>query len=68
MSNTGDFRVPITQAYKLYHTLKDNNVETKFIAYPIPGHSPNDPIRARDVQRRWIEWVQQHFDAKPSSQ
>ena len=68
MSNTGDFRVPITQAYKLYHTLKDNNVETKFIAYPIPGHSPNDPIRARDVQRRWMEWVQQHFDAKPSSQ
>lgn len=67
MSNTGDFRVPITQAYKLYHALKDNNVETKFIAYPIPGHNAADPIRARDVQRRWIEWVEQHFNVRPAS-
>lgn len=54
--------------FKLYHALKDNGVETKFVAYPIPGHSAADPLRQRDVQRRWIEWVEQHFNAKASSQ
>jgi dipeptidyl aminopeptidase/acylaminoacyl peptidase len=67
MSDTGDFRVPMTQALKLYHALKDNGVETKFIAYPVPGHSPKDPIRQRDVQRRWIEWIEQHFAGRPNS-
>ena len=66
MSNTRDFRVPPTQAYKLYHALKDNGVETKFVAYPIPGHNAADPVRQRDVQRRWIEWIDQHFAGRSS--
>jgi dipeptidyl aminopeptidase/acylaminoacyl peptidase len=49
--------VTTTQAYKLYHALKDNNVPVKFIAYPVPGHSPADPIRSRDVFRRWTAWL-----------
>ena len=61
MHNTGDFRVPVSQGFKLYHALKDNGVETKFVAYPIPGHNAADPVRQRDVQRRWIEWIEQHF-------
>lgn len=65
MQNTSDFRVTVTQGYKLYHALKDNSVETKFIAYPIPGHNAGDPVRQRDVQRRWIEWLEQHFGEKP---
>jgi hypothetical protein len=24
---------------------------------PIGGHSPADPVRIRDVYRRWIEWL-----------
>ena len=61
MSNTGDFRVTITQSYKLYHALKDNGVEVKFVAYPVSGHFPGDPIRTEDVFRRWIDWIDQHF-------
>jgi dipeptidyl aminopeptidase/acylaminoacyl peptidase len=53
--------VPITQAFKLFHALKDNDVETKFIAYPIGGHNASDPVRQRDVQRRWMEWLEEHF-------
>jgi dipeptidyl aminopeptidase/acylaminoacyl peptidase len=64
MSNTGDYRVPISQAYKLYHALKDNGIETKFIGYPMPGHNATDPVRQRDVQRRWMEWVAQHFSSE----
>ena len=54
----GDYGVPITQAYKLYHALKDNGVTVKFVAYPVMGSRPADPIRARDVWRRWTAWVE----------
>jgi dipeptidyl aminopeptidase/acylaminoacyl peptidase len=57
LCDVGDYRVPIPQAYKLYHALRDNNVPVKFIAYPVGGHSPADPIRARDVWRRWTAWL-----------
>jgi dipeptidyl aminopeptidase/acylaminoacyl peptidase len=63
LSDVGDYRVPTTQAYKLYHALKDNGVAVKFIAYPVTGHSPTDPIRARDVWRRWVEWLGPYLNA-----
>jgi len=61
LANVDDERVPVTQSYKLYHALKDNNVEVRFIVYPVPGHWPGDPVHARDVRRRWVEWIEQHF-------
>jgi len=61
ISDTGDTRVPATQSFEMYHALKDNGVETKFIAYPVGGHFPGDPIRSIDVYRRWIDWIEQHF-------
>lgn len=57
MADVGDWRVTIPQAYKLYRALSDNKVDVKFVAYPVPGHSPADPIRARDVWRRWVDWL-----------
>lgn len=56
-----DDRVPVTQGYSLFHALRDNGVETRFIVYPIAGHSPADPVRQRDVSRRWLEWIESHF-------
>jgi dipeptidyl aminopeptidase/acylaminoacyl peptidase len=61
LSDTGDTRVPIANSYELFRTLKDRGVTTRFFAYPIPGHSPNDPIRARDVRRRWLEWLVEYL-------
>jgi dipeptidyl aminopeptidase/acylaminoacyl peptidase len=63
LSNTGDERVTISQSYKLYHALKDNKVAVKFIAYPIPGHFPADPVHQLDLRRRWVEWIADHFEA-----
>ena len=62
LSNRGDERVTVSQSYKLYHALKDNGVEVEFIVYPIPGHFPADPVHQRDVRRRWIEWIAEHFE------
>ncbi len=61
LSDTGDYRVPITQSYELYHALKDNGVPAKFFAYPVIGHSPSDPVRQRDVDRRWIGWLKEYL-------
>jgi dipeptidyl aminopeptidase/acylaminoacyl peptidase len=57
LQDVGDYRVTITQGYELYHALKDRGIETEFYAYPVGGHFPNDPVRVRDVYRRWIEWL-----------
>jgi len=64
LSNTGDARVPVTQSYLLYHALKDSGVPVEFIAYPVHGHSPSDPIRQADVYRRWIEWIEKYTPAQ----
>lgn len=61
MHDTGDARVTVTQGYALYHALKDNGVPVKFVAYPVPGHFPGDPVRAMDVNRRWVEWMDQYL-------
>ena len=61
MSNTGDARVAVTGSYTLYRALRDNNVSVQFIGYPGPGHSPADPVRQRDVNRRWIDWLASHL-------
>ncbi len=62
LHNTGDQRVPVTESFILYHTLRDNGVKTKFIAYPLSGHGSSDPVHLRDVNRRWAEWIQEHFE------
>jgi dipeptidyl aminopeptidase/acylaminoacyl peptidase len=67
LCDVGDYRVPIAQAYKLYHALKDNGATVKFIAYPVMGHSPADPIRARDVWRRWTSWFDQYLNDAPAT-
>ncbi|MEM7703618.1 MAG: S9 family peptidase [Pseudomonadota bacterium] len=62
MSMTGDLRVPITESYKLYSVLHDQNTPVEFIGYPIPGHFPGDPVHQRDVYRRWVDWVATRFE------
>ena len=61
LSHTRDPRVTVTQSYKLYYALRDNDVPVEFIAYPIDGHFPGDPVHQRDVVKRWIAWIEKHF-------
>ncbi len=61
ISDTGDFRVTVTQSYELFHALKDNGVPVRFFAYPVGGHFPNDPVRQADVYRRWTDWLVDHL-------
>ena len=61
LHDTGDYRVAITESFEWFHALRDNGVTTQFIAYPVYGHSPTDPVHQRDVQRRWLEWFDQYL-------
>lgn len=56
LSDTGDQRVPVTQAYAFYHALKDRGTTVEFAAYPRSGHFPTDPVGIESVYRRWIGW------------
>lgn len=57
-----DHRVPVVSSYRMFHALRENNVETRFFIYPVDGHGTNDPVRERDWNSRWIDWVAEHFD------
>jgi dipeptidyl aminopeptidase/acylaminoacyl peptidase len=61
LATTGDARVTVTQSYKFYHALKDKGVTVKFVAYPVPGHFPGDPVRQKDVYRRWVAWLDEYL-------
>ena len=62
MHDTGDRRVPITNAYALYHALKDNGVTVKFIAVPVAAHFPyGAPVHESDIYRVWLEWLDKYL-------
>src|SRR5208282_1669072 len=61
LHDTGDRRVPVTNAYALYHALKDNGVTVKFIAVPVAEHGPSDPVRLSDVLHYWLDWLDQYL-------
>jgi dipeptidyl aminopeptidase/acylaminoacyl peptidase len=62
LATTGDPRVPIVQSYKLYHLLIDYGVPVRFVAYPVHGHFPSDPVHIRDIWRRWVEWFTRQLE------
>jgi dipeptidyl aminopeptidase/acylaminoacyl peptidase len=56
MAVTGDTRVPVTQSYRLFRALKERGRDVQLLLYPVSDHVPDDPVRARDIDRRWVEW------------
>jgi dipeptidyl aminopeptidase/acylaminoacyl peptidase len=61
-----DQRVPLPNAYELYHGLQDNHVPTKLIVYQGfggVGHGPSKPKSHRATMDHNIEWFDQYFFA-----
>ena len=56
MATTGDTRVPVTQSYRLYRALKERGRDVQLLLYPVSDHVPDDPARAKDIDRRWVQW------------
>ena len=61
LSNTGDVRVPVTQSYKLFNALKERGRDVRMKLWPVAGHFPADPVRARDIDREWADYFVQRL-------
>jgi dipeptidyl aminopeptidase/acylaminoacyl peptidase len=57
LGDVGDNRDPIATSYEFYHALKDNGKDVTFVAWPVAGHFPSDPIRVIDVYTHWIDFI-----------
>jgi len=33
----------------------------QFVAYPVAGHFPSDPVRSEDIDKRWLAWLEQYL-------
>jgi dipeptidyl aminopeptidase/acylaminoacyl peptidase len=60
MHSTGDPNAPVTQAYALYHALKDRGVKTRFVIFGMDGHGPGDPFHERQAYVRTLAWMNEN--------
>ncbi|GAC1545924.1 MAG: S9 family peptidase [Vulcanimicrobiaceae bacterium] len=61
VSDIGDYRVPVTQSFRMYHTLKDNGKDVRFIGIPVDGHNPMDIVRRMERDRLWVDWADRYL-------
>ena len=56
-----DPRVPVSQGYEMYHSLKRLGVEKKMVVYPRTEHGPREPKFLLDIMERHMAWVDSHL-------
>jgi dipeptidyl aminopeptidase/acylaminoacyl peptidase len=56
-----DPRVSITNSFEFFHALRDRGRPVKFIAFPVVGHFPPDPVHQIQVYNDWAGWMDQHL-------
>jgi dipeptidyl aminopeptidase/acylaminoacyl peptidase len=61
LSDVGDNRDPFATSSMYYRALRDNGKDATFVAWPVDGHFPHDPVRIADVYGHWIDYLAQHF-------
>lgn len=63
---TDDKRVPVAQAYELYHAMDRLNKKVKLMLYPGMGHRIFDPKMQWDAMRENLEWFKLHLNQLPT--
>jgi dipeptidyl aminopeptidase/acylaminoacyl peptidase len=61
LSDVGDNRDPFATSSMYWRALRDNHKDATFVAYPIDGHFPSDPVRAADVYQRTLDFIAARF-------
>lgn len=56
-----DPRVSITNSFEYFHALRDRGQPVKFIAFPVVGHFPPDPVHQLQVDKAWSGWMVEHL-------
>jgi dipeptidyl aminopeptidase/acylaminoacyl peptidase len=55
-----DVRVPTSQGYEFYHSLKRQGVTAKMVVYPRQPHGPQEPKFVLDIMQRHLDWVDKY--------
>jgi dipeptidyl aminopeptidase/acylaminoacyl peptidase len=55
-----DVRVPTSQGYEFYHSLKREGVIAKMVVYPRQPHGPQEPKFVLDIMQRHLDWVDKY--------
>ncbi len=61
LSDVGDNRDPFATSSMYYRALRDNGKDATFVAWPVDGHFPRDPVRTADVYGRWVDYLAAHL-------
>ena len=61
-----DNRVPISQAFEMYHAIQKLGIETQMVTYPRTPHGPQEPKFILDIMQRHIAWVEKHINPQVS--
>jgi dipeptidyl aminopeptidase/acylaminoacyl peptidase len=61
LSDVGDNRDPYATSAMFYRALLDNKKDVTFVAWPVDGHFPRDPVRTLDVYGHWADYIAAHF-------
>lgn len=57
LSDSDDPNVPTPESYEFYAALRDLHKTVEFIAAPVYGHHPSDPVRNVALYRAWVDWM-----------
>ena len=55
-----DDRVPVTQGYEYYNSLKRQGTLAKMVVYPRQPHGPREPKFVLDIMQRHVDWVEKY--------
>ena len=55
-----DLRVPISQGWELYNSIKRLGVTAKMVTYPRMPHGPAEPKFMLDIMNRHIDWMDKY--------
>jgi dipeptidyl aminopeptidase/acylaminoacyl peptidase len=56
-----DRRVPLSQGWELYWTLKRQGTPVEFLIYPRSRHAPGEPQLLLDLGKRLQDWFRKHL-------
>ena len=66
MHGEKDYRVPITQGFEYYNTLRIKGVPTRLVYFPDENHWIMKPQNARLWHREFFAWLEKHVGSGPT--
>jgi dipeptidyl aminopeptidase/acylaminoacyl peptidase len=61
-----DYRVPVTQGFEYYTTLRMLGVPSRLLYFPDENHWVLKPQNARLWYEEFFKWIEQHIGAGPT--